>query len=209
MELFFLIFTALFSVVNPLGAMPVFLALTANDAPEWRKSQAKKASLYVILILIVFFLVGTYILNFFGISIEGLRIAGGIIIAKSGLDLLGTSGQYERGRAISKKVKREAMLKNDISFSPLAIPMLAGPGSISLLISFALEIDIVTDYLIIISAIIAVGLITFIVLIVSPRLMEKIGESGSSAITRMIGFIVLAIGIQFIANGVIPMLRSI
>src|SRR5690606_27043254 len=108
-------FSALFSVVNPLGAMPVFLALTSNDSPGWRRVQLRKAAIYLACILIVFFLIGTYILNFFGISIEGLRIAGGIIISKSGFDLLRSKSSYEKGRAITKRVKEEALHKDDIS----------------------------------------------------------------------------------------------
>lgn len=209
MGLFIATFSALFSVVNPLGAMPVVLALTANDSPAWREVQVRKAAIYLACILIVFFLIGTYILDFFGISIEGLRIAGGIIISKSGIDLLRSRSEYSKGRAINKKVKEEALLKNDISFSPLAMPMLSGPGSISLLISLALELTVIWDYLLVIAAVLTMALVTYLILRVSPRLVSFLGESGISAMSRMMGFIVLAIGIQFIANGAIPMLKSV
>lgn len=209
MGLFIATFSALFSVVNPLGAMPVVLALTANDSPAWREIQVRKAAIYLACILIVFFLIGTYILDFFGISIEGLRIAGGIIISKSGIDLLRSKSEYSKGRAINKKVKEEALLKNDISFSPLAMPMLSGPGSISLLISLALELTVIWDYLLVIAAVLMMALVTYLILRVSPRLVSFLGESGISAMSRMMGFIVLAIGIQFIANGAIPMLKSV
>lgn len=209
MGLFIATFSALFSVVNPLGAMPVFLALTANDSPAWREIQIRKAAIYLACILIAFFLIGSYILDFFGISIEGLRIAGGIIIAKSGLDLLRSQSNYSKGRAINKKVKEEAMLKNDISFSPLAMPMMSGPGSISLLISLGLELTVVWDFLLVISAVLTMALTAYLILRVSPRLVSFLGESGISALSRMMGFIVLAIGIQFIANGAIPMLQTV
>ncbi len=209
MGLFIATFSALFSVVNPLGAMPVLLALTANDSPAWREVQVRKAAIYLACILIVFFLIGTYILDFFGISIEGLRIAGGIIISKSGIDLLRSKSEYSKGRAINKKVKEEALLKNDISFSPLAMPMLSGPGSISLLISLALELTVIWDYLLVIAAVLVMALVTYLILRVSPRLVSFLGESGISAMSRMMGFIVLAIGIQFIANGAIPMLKLV
>lgn len=209
MGLFIATFSALFSVVNPLGAMPVFLALTANDSPAWREIQIRKAAIYLACILIVFFLIGSYILDFFGISIEGLRIAGGIIIAKSGLDLLRSQSNYSKGRAINKKVKEEAMLKNDISFSPLAMPMMSGPGSISLLISLGLELTVVWDFLLVIAAVLTMALTAYLILRVSPRLVSFLGESGISALSRMMGFIVLAIGIQFIANGAIPMLQTV
>lgn len=209
MGLFIATFSALFSVVNPLGAMPVFLALTANDSPAWREIQIRKAAIYLACILVAFFLIGSYILDFFGISIEGLRIAGGIIICKSGLDLLRSKSDYSKGRAINKKVKEEAMLKNDISFSPLAMPMMSGPGSISLLISLGLELTVVWDFLLVIAAVLTMALTAYLILRVSPRLVSFLGESGISALSRMMGFIVLAIGIQFIANGAIPMLQTV
>jgi len=209
MGLFFATFSALFSVVNPLGAMPVYLALTQNDSPGWRRVQLRKAAIYLACILVVFFLVGTYILNFFGITIEGLRIAGGLIITKSGFDLLRSKGSYEKGRAITKKVKEEALHKTDISFSPLAMPMLSGPGSISLLISLALEISAFWEYAAIIGAIVAIAVVSYLILRISPKLVRFLGESGINSLSRMMGFIVLAIGIQFIANGVIPMLKEI
>jgi multiple antibiotic resistance protein len=209
MGLFFATFSALFSVVNPLGAMPVYLALTQNDSPGWRRVQLRKAAIYLACILVVFFLVGTYILNFFGITIEGLRIAGGLIITKSGFDLLRSKGSYEKGRSITKKVKEEALQKTDISFSPLAMPMLSGPGSISLLISLALEISAFWEYAAIIGAIVAIAVVSYLILRISPKLVRFLGESGINSLSRMMGFIVLAIGIQFIANGIIPMLKEI
>lgn len=189
--------------------MPVFLALTSNDSPGWRRVQLRKAAIYLACILIVFFLIGTYILNFFGISIEGLRIAGGIIISKSGFDLLRSKSSYEKGRAITKRVKEEALHKDDISFSPLAMPVLSGPGSISLLISLALEISAFWEYAAIICACITIAAVSYLILLVSPRLVRFLGESGISSLSRMMGFIVLAIGIQFIANGVVPMLKEV
>lgn len=205
MSVFFTTLAALFSVVNPLGAMPVFLALTANDPPEWRNAQLKKATIYLAGILVVFFLVGNYILTFFNLSIDALRIAGGLIITSSGFDLLATK---EDTKGINDKVREEALVKSDISFSPLAMPMLAGPGSISLLISKSLEISNYWHYLGIIAAIVAVALIAYLILRVAPKLVVFLGESGIAALSRMMGFLVLAIGIQFIANGITPMIKQ-
>ncbi len=209
MVLLLTVFSALFSVINPLGAMPVYLALTGNDSDLYRRQQVKKASIYLASILIVFFLIGSYIIDFFSISIESMRIAGGLIISKSGLDLLQSKSQYARGRAVTKEVQIEAQAKNDISFSPLAMPMLAGPGSISLLISYSLEIAQWYDYLIITGAILLNALAAYLILRVSPRLVRFLGESGLSALSRMMGFIVLSIGIQFFINGISPILKGL
>jgi multiple antibiotic resistance protein len=209
MDLFLVTASALFSVLNPLGAMPVFLALTANDSENWRNVQNKRASIYVAAILIIFFLIGTYILNFFGISIEGMRIAGGIIIAQAGYELLNAKPENPSGKRINKKVKEEAITKRDISFSPLAMPLLAGPGSISLLISLSLEHRSTLDYASIIAAVLVNALAVFLILRVAPRWVKFLGNSGIAAMSRMMGFIELAIGVQFIANGVIPLLKTI
>nr|HMQ62948.1 NAAT family transporter [Flavilitoribacter sp.] len=131
-ELFFAVLAGLFSVVNPIGVVPVFLAMTPTYTKQERAKTARSTAIYFTLILIVFFVAGTYILGFFGVSLSAMRIAGGIIILLSGYSLL--SGKQAEGRAYDKAVEDEALTKPDISFSPLAMPLLSGPGSISLLI---------------------------------------------------------------------------
>jgi len=193
------IFTALFSVVNPLGAVPLFLSLTAENSNDLRKQQALKACVYFALILVTFLLLGTYILNFFGITIDSMKIAGGLIIIRSGYDLMG--GTYKKGRAINEKVEAEAIEKEDISFSPLAMPMLAGPGSISLLISMAAESTGYSTYFHILMAILLLAIVIYIIFLFSPKLFHLLGRSGISALSRIMGFIVITIGIQFIVSG--------
>ena len=192
-----------------MGAMPVYLALTKDDTPEWKREQIKRACLYLAGILIVFFLLGTSILSFFGITIEGLRIAGGLIIMKSGLELLNTPSDNPKGKSLSRKLREAASEQTDISFSPLAMPMLSGPGSISLLVSFSLGYNEAGDYAAIIGAILAVALLSYMILRIAPSLVKFLGESGIAALSRMMGFIVLAIGIQFIVNGVVPIAKSL
>src|SRR5687767_8102765 len=100
MELFLATFSALFSVVNPFGAMPVFLTLTHDDTAKRRNEQARNACFYMIGILVVFFFIGQYVLNFFGVRLQDLRIAGGLMIMKAGFDLL--NSKTGGGRKISK-----------------------------------------------------------------------------------------------------------
>jgi MarC family membrane protein len=132
MELFIYLFAALFSVLNPIGTVPIFVGLTQNDAQSERNRLSLWTSINVFIILVVSYLVGQYVLTFFGISIDSLRIAGGIVIVSSGFSLL--SGKFNKKRGINKKIENEAQQRNDIALTPLAIPMLAGPGSMSLLI---------------------------------------------------------------------------
>jgi MarC family membrane protein len=199
-------FAALFSIVNPLGAMPVFLSMTVRETPRERAGIVTKASIYLLIILLVSLFVGSYIMQFFGISINAMRIAGCFIILNSGFSMLG--GDFAKSRAIDDKVQSEAVAKSDISLTPLALPMLAGPGSISLLIGYGTRLDDVQGYITIVLAIIITALFTFLILRVSPRLVRYLGESGLNSISRIMGFIVVCVGVQYIINGVQAVLHG-
>lgn len=207
LSLFLTVFAALFSVVNPLGAMPLFLTLTTGETATSRRQTARKASIYMVIILLVAFFVGNYILNFFGISVDAMRIAGGLIIVGSGFALL--QGNHAKNRAIDKAVKHEAIEKEDISLTPLAIPLLSGPGSISLLIGYFARVEVWYDYLTISGVIMLCGVVTYLILAVAPKLVSRLGASGINSLSRIMGFLVLSIGIQFIINGVSAVLRDL
>lgn len=200
-------FVALFSVVNPLGAMPVFLALTQHDTPEWRNLQLTKASIYLAIILLISMLAGTYILGFFNITLNALRIAGGIIIMRSGLDLLNTN--VSKDKDIGHEGRVEAIGKNDIALTPLAMPLLSGPGSISYMIGRGAQAKDVRDYGTVLIGIILIALSTFVILRVAPRLVSLLGQSGITSMSRIMGFLSLALGVQFIVNGVSPLLGAV
>lgn len=161
-------------------------------------------SIYFVLILMSFFWAGTYILGFFGVSIPALRAAGGLVILMSGFALL--SGNMAK-RRIGDKVKEEAMEKEDISFTPMAMPMLSGPGSISLLIGFFASYSDINDKLVIASVIVVMGLIIYTILRFSPILFKMLGRAGLKAVARIMGFIVLAIGIEYIVSGILQLAK--
>jgi multiple antibiotic resistance protein len=190
-------FTSLFSVINPLGAMPIFIALTTDHGQEYQKLMSRKASIYMVIILAFFLLAGTYLMSFFGISIEAIRIAGGAIVFRSGFLLL----TPRENNNLSKKSKLEALEKPDISLTPLALPILSGPGSIAATLSYATHATR-PFRLIILGSIIAVGLITYLCLVLSSRLVPYMGKSGLEAVTKLMGFLSMVIGVQFIMNGV-------
>lgn len=192
-------FTSLFSVVNPLAAMPVFLSLTEENTEAERRRTARKASIYMFLVLVIFLLIGTYILSFFGISLSGMRIAGGLIILRAGYSMLNPE---KGGRKLSKEDRDAAMEKEDVSFSPLAMPLLSGPGSIAVVIGFGSQAQGTVDYIISAVAVFMTAFIAFGILRVSPWLVKYIGKSGMAVMTRMMGFIALCIGVQFIINGI-------
>lgn len=205
LTLFVIYFTSLFSVVNPISAMPVFLALTTNDTDHQRKQQALKACIYMVAILLVFFFAGTYIMSFFGISLEGIRIAGGLMIMRSAYSLLNPN---EGGRKLSTEDEQEAITKPDISFSPLAMPLLSGPGSIAVVLGFASTADQWEKYVMIVASVLATAVVSWSILRISPVGVRYLGKSGLTAMTRMMGFLGLCIGVQFIINGVVPLLRG-
>jgi multiple antibiotic resistance protein len=206
MDLFIYLFVALFSVLNPIGTVPIFVGLTQNDTKKERSRISLWTAINVFIILIVSFLIGQYVLIFFGISIDALRIAGGIIIVNSGFSLL--SGKFTKKRGISKKAETDAQKRNDIALTPLAIPMLAGPGSISLLIAFYQEHNETMEIIVSSFAILAIAFTIFIILRSAHYLAKILGASGIVAISRIIGFIVIAIGIQYIVSAIINIIKS-
>ncbi|MGM0547307.1 MAG: MarC family NAAT transporter [Bacteroidota bacterium] len=197
--LFIAAFTSIISVANPLAAMPVFLSLTERNNDRERINIAKKSSFYMFLVLIIFLLAGTYIMSFFGISLSGIRIAGGLIILRAAYAMLNPDVSEKK---ISDEAQEAAKDKQDISFSPMAMPMLSGPGSIAVVIGLASQAEGIMDLLIMSVAIVLVALISYGVLRLAPFSAKYIGPTGMNAITRMMGFIAMAIGVQFILNGV-------
>ena len=205
MDLFFYLFAALFSVLNPLGTVPIFVGLTQDYNKAERSRVSLWAAINVFIILVISFFVGEYVLTFFGISIDALRIAGGIVIATSGFSLL--TGEFNKKRGVNKKVANDASNRNDIALTPLAIPMLAGPGSISLLIAFYHEHHTTPEIIIGISAIFVVAIAIFIMLRSAHHLAQMLGASGIVAISRVVGFIVIAIGVQYIISSVLAIIN--
>ncbi len=198
MELFIFTLGALFSVLNPIGSVPIFLGLTQNDTKESMNKTAFWTAVNVLIILLISFFIGDYILKFFGISIDVLRIAGGIVICTSGFGLL--SGSFSKTRGVGKKVKNDAQNRSDIALTPLAIPMMAGPGAMSLLIAMYQDYPDWMDKSYIIAAVFVIAGSIFLILRSASAISKLLGASGIVAISRIVGFLVLAIGVQYIIN---------
>ncbi len=207
MELFIYLFAALFSVLNPIGTVPIFVGLTQDYNTKERARVSLWTAIDVFLILMISFFVGQYVLTFFGITINALRISGGIIIATSGYTLL--NGKFNKERGINKQIEQEVQIRNDIALTPLAIPMLAGPGSISLLIAFYQEHQGTTAIISSCFAIFAVAILIFLILRSAHYLAKFLGASGIVAISRIVGFLTIAIGIQYIISSVLSIIRGI
>lgn len=206
MDLFIYLFAALFSVLNPIGTVPIFVGLTQHDSQKERSRISLWTAINVFIILLVSLFIGQYVLSFFGISIDALRIAGGIIIVNSGFSLL--SGKINKKRGINKKIETDAQQRNDIALTPLAIPMLAGPGSISLLIAFHQEHHEINEMIYSSLAILAIAVAIFVILKSAHYLARILGASGIVAISRIVGFIVISIGIQYIVSSIVNIVKG-
>jgi MarC family membrane protein len=207
MEVFVLLFAALFSVLNPIGTIPIFVGLTDG----YTKAELSKTSLWtainVFIILMIAFFIGQYVLSFFGITITALRIAGGILITNSGFALL--NGKFSKNKGINKKVEEEAQERSDIALTPLAMPMLAGPGSMSLLIAFYQEHNSTKEIIWSCIAILVVAIVIFLILRSAYYLSRILGSAGIVAISRIVGFLTIAIGIQYIISAILSIIRGI
>jgi len=199
MEILLATFTTLFSVVNPFGAMPVFLTLTEEDSPTQRTGVALRACFYMMGVLTVSFFAGQYVLNFFGINIHHLRIAGGILLMRSAFDLLTPGGNRAK---VSDATLEESRHKDDISFTPLAMPMLSGPGSMAVCIGLFTQKLTFMNMGLICLGFALVALAAYLILMSSLRLTRFLGRPGMAALARIMGFITLAIGVNFLATAI-------
>lgn len=191
-------FSALFTIVSPFSTASVFLSISRNDSIEKKRLMAKKASITAAIVLIVFALVGNFILSFFSITIDAFRIAGGIIIGSIGMRMIHTGKEYFN----TEKERKEAMKKEDVSIIPLAIPMLSGPGAITTSIVLMARSTGISDVVLLVVAIITVCLVSYFILSRAHMIDKYLGENGRKILDKIMGLIVLVIGVQFIINGV-------
>jgi multiple antibiotic resistance protein len=201
MESFFtalvLAFVSLFPIVDPPGAIPVFCSLTSNSTGKHRHKTAIKTSMNVFFVLLVFYLIGEFILDFFGISMGVLKIAGGLVVMNTAWEML-TSKEK-----ISEDVQTEGQTKEDISFAPMALPLLSGPGAIGAVIGLSLQ-GFQTGYTFGIGAgILLIAVTVYIALLLSNPLMKILGKTGIEVLKKTMGFFILAIAVQLIVSGII------
>ena len=186
-----LCFTSFFTLTNPLGTMPVFLTMTHGMTDKERQSVVSRATLVAFITIMVFTFAGQFLFKFFGISTNGFRIAGGVIIFKIGFDML--QARYTQMKLKDEEIKTYA---DDISVTPLGIPMLCGPGAIAM-------------KGVLIGMIAFIYLITFFILRASTRLVKVLGETGNNVMMRLMGLILMVIAVECFVSGVKPILVDI
>lgn len=199
MSAFFIVsFTTILSIVDPVGILPVFLAMTPGDSVEKKRSIALRATVLALFILCGLVICGSFIFRIFGISIPALRIAGGILLFRVALDML--QAQRSRSRTTPEE-DAEGTAKEDISVFPLAVPLLAGPGAIASVMILAERAKGVAEVLSIHLAIILTSLIVYLVLRSGPKISELLGTIAMNVLTRLMGLFLAIISAQFVIDG--------
>jgi multiple antibiotic resistance protein len=197
-------FGALFPIMNPFSTAPVFLAVTERFTAAQRRQQAKMAAIYAASVLLVALFTGALVLEFFGITLPMLRIGGGLIIARVGFGMVSP----EQKAGVSAAEQDEAQAATDVAFTPIAMPLLSGPGSIAATIAMATVSQGFVTYSAEAVGIGLVALSSWIVLRYSGRILEFIGTTGMNVMTRMMGFLLVCIGVQFVGTGLVQGLTS-
>ena len=199
-----LCFTSFFTLTNPLGTMPVFLTMTNGMSDDERKTIVRRATIVSFITLMVFTFSGQFLFKFFGISTNGFRIAGGIIIFTIGFDML--QARYSKAKLKDEEVKTYV---NDISVTPLAIPMLCGPGAIANGIMLMEDANTLIKKILLVSVIASVYFITFLILRASTRLNKYMGETGNNVMMRLMGLILMVIAVECFVSGFKPIMIDI
>lgn len=188
-------FLALFPIVDPFGGIPIFYSLTSHFEAAERRQTALRVGLWVFAILVVFLFFGRFVLLFFGISLPVLKIAGGLIVANTAWGMVTSSAR------ITPAESDEAASKEDISFAPMAMPILSGPGSIGVVMGLAAHADHLVAYLGMVIGIAVVAVSCYLLLCMGGPLVKRLGPGALGAINRIFGFLILAIAVQLIWDG--------
>ena len=198
-EFFILCFSSLFALINPIGLVPIFLSITENHNRKERDIIAIKAVIFSFFILIIFSFIGEFIFSFYDITIEGFRIAGGILLLKISLDMLESKRSRTRTTPVEQK---EAEEKDEIAYTPLGIPLIAGPGAIASIMILSSESNGYLDKVTLLISLSLVLFMTFIIFKISKLLSKNFGKSGLRIMQRIMGLILMTISIEFILKGI-------
>ena len=193
------VFMGFFAVMNPIANTPIFLALTAGNNDQVRKQIALKSVFVAFFITLLFCLLGKQIFGLFGITLPAFKIAGGLLVVSIGFQML--QGESSKIQKPSMKAHEESLESDlNVAVSPLGIPLLSGPGTITTGINFASTGGFI-ELVITISAFAILCLITFICFIFSRQIKRTLGQTGLNVVTRLMGLILAVIGVQMFTVG--------
>lgn len=190
-------FLALFPIVDPFGGVPIFFSMTSDWTAQDRNRTALKTGVWVFIILVTFLFFGRFVLLFFGISLPVLKIAGGLIVANTAWGMVTSTAR------ISAAESHEAESKEDISLTPLAMPLMSGPGAIGVIMALAAHVDNWSAYIGMVIGIAAVALSVTLFFLMGGPLVRRLGPGAVGAINKIFGFLILAIAVQLVWNGMI------
>lgn len=197
---FFLVaFSAIFTIVNPLGAVPVFLAMTAQDPEAKRRDMARRAAVISFAVMLLCAAVGGFIFRFFGITLPALKIAGGCLLFFIALDMLNARQSRAKGTA---EEAQEGVEKDDIAVFPLAIPLLSGPGAIVTIFLLVEKAKTPWEDTALYLSVTVTAVITYFILREAGRLVRFMGRIGMNVFSRLMGLVLAAVAVQFIIDGV-------
>ncbi|MCH2136156.1 MAG: MarC family NAAT transporter [Phycisphaerales bacterium] len=218
-ELFLGAFVSLFVITDPFGNVGIFLSITDGDDAKFRKRQAFKGNLYALVLLLAFLFGGTYILEFFGITLNAVNLGGGLVVGYVGWGLL----HPKEKRKHTDKEEKESKAATDISFCPLALPLIAGPGAIAVVISQGAKLTdpnsirhltahgmkLWEGWVAVAGAVVVAMFVSWICLRSSGLVLKALGTTGMNALTRIMGFLLVCIAAQMMISGTDGVVRDI
>jgi multiple antibiotic resistance protein len=188
----------LFVIVDPIGLSSLFLGITENYAPEHRKGVARRAVLIAALILLVFMVVGEPLLRYLGVSVDALRIAGGVLLFKVAFDMV-----MARRERQTHAEEEETLRRHEIAVFPLAIPLIAGPGAFATVLVLVTTADGRWSYLgVLVGSILVVHVLVYAGFRLATPLHRVLGDTGTAVVTRVLGIILAAVSVQLVVDGV-------
>lgn len=196
--------TSLLFIVNPIAVIPTYLVITQKETAKQRAGTARRACIAASCILIAFALAGRQIFSIFGITIDAFRVAGGLILWVVAMDML----HGERRTQESEPEITEGSSKDDVALTPMAMPMLAGPGAISTIMVLSGQASSMAQKVAIYLAIVVTMGITWVVLRVGDRVVLRMGETGIRVMTRIMGLLLAAVAMQFVITGALDAWRA-
>ncbi len=217
LSVFVIVFATLFPVINPLGGAPIFLNLTQDCSVEVRKKLARSISTNSFVMLIVAMLVGPQLLLFFGISLPVLKVAGGLVVAVMGWNILNDGSSKSSNRdGDASEINDSTAIKS--VFYPLTLPLTVGPGSLATVIALVVNnkkstgFDIANELSAIVGALLGICAVTLSIYVAyreASRIKRVLGENGTNVLMRLFAFILLAIGIQIMWGGINELLLEV
>jgi multiple antibiotic resistance protein len=191
-------FTSVLFIVDPIAVVPTYLVITQGQSQAQRRVTARRACVAAMVLLVTFAVAGRAIFGLFGITMPAFRIAGGLILWLVAMDMLHGSRSTQEGAAEIT----EATVKEDVAITPLAMPMLAGPGAISTVMVLSGQARTTPQTIVVYGSILLALLIAWLTLRAAEKLVLRMGQTGIRVMTRLMGLLLAAIAVQFVITGV-------